>query len=124
MIDNTNVIEKFNAEYGSTLTNFGGTARLSEFEKKETEGVNMTQGQGYIVKRLLVDGHAGGGDVSHYIRVATPNPGETIYHGDFVKRQVEIADNGPMGSDYATVYIPVGEVTSEKYTGGAAVETF
>lgn len=86
----------------------------------------MAQSKGYIVKRLLVDGHASGRDVRQYIKVDKPNPGELVYHGDFTKRRIEIADNGPMGSEYADVYIPVDEskLTSEPYNGGDEVETF
>jgi hypothetical protein len=86
----------------------------------------MTAKGPYIVYRLLVDGHASGRDVRNYQKVDKPNPGETIYHGQFTKRRVEIADNGPMGSVYADVYIPVNpdQITSEPYDGGGEVETF
>lgn len=85
----------------------------------------MSQDKGYIVRRLLVDGHAGGADIWSYKKVAMPHLGETIYHGDFVRRQIETADNGPMGSTYETVYVPVDEskLTSEKYSG-SEVEQF
>lgn len=86
----------------------------------------MAQNGPYIVLRLLVDGHASGRDVRHYQKVDKPHPGETIYHGQFTTRKVEIADNGPMGSVYADVYIPVNpeQITSEIYNGGGEVETF
>lgn len=79
----------------------------------------------FIVLRLLQDGDKGGNDIRAYIKVDKPFPGEKIYHGDFVKRTIEVADNGPMGSEYREVYEPVGELTSELYGGqGGAVETF
>ncbi len=86
----------------------------------------MSQPSGYIVRRLLVDGHAGGGDTWGYVRVIQPKPGETIYHGQFTKRMVPVADNGPCGSDNRELYVPVDEskLTSEPFNGGEAAETF
>jgi hypothetical protein len=87
---------------------------------------NMSQAKSFIVKRMTHDGDKGGPDTYHYQKVTNPNPGELIYHGQFASRQVEIADNGPMGSVYGTVYVPVDEskLTSEPYQGGGDVETF
>lgn len=87
----------------------------------------MSKGKGFIVRRMTQDGDKGGPDTYHYQRVDSPNPGELVYHGDFTTRQVELADNGPMGSVYGTVYVPVDEskLTSEPYQGGGSdVETF
>jgi hypothetical protein len=88
--------------------------------------IMSTTGKGYIVRRMTQDGDKGGQDTYHYQKVANPEPGELIYHGEFVSRQVELADNGPMGSVYGTVYVPVdpSKVTSEPFNGGADVETF
>lgn len=86
----------------------------------------MAQSKGYIVRRMTHDGDKGGPDTYHYQKVDKPNPGETIYHGEFVKQRVELADNGPMGSVYGDVYVPVdaSKLTSEPYNGGDEVETF
>lgn len=77
----------------------------------------MTRPQTFIVRRTLIDGHHSRRDGVHYIEVTNPNPGETIYHGQFKPSRVEIADNGPMGSTYADVMIPVdpASITSEQY---------
>ncbi|MBP9090477.1 hypothetical protein KBI23_05565 [bacterium] len=94
----------------------------------------MTQSKGYIVKRPVRDGHAGGNDGMAYIKIEppeTPNSGELVYHGEFTSRSVEIEDRGPMGSVYATHYFPVDQskLTSEPFNGSvtahdANVETF
>jgi len=79
----------------------------------------------FIVKRSIDTGSYYGGPVA-YLKVTKPRPGETIYHGDFVKKKLE-DDRGPMGTSYTEVYVPVDEskLTSEKYSGGGSdVETF
>lgn len=77
----------------------------------------------FIVKRAVGGGYM---PSSHYVKTATPNVGETIYHGDFGKRSLE-EDNGPYGSTFHEVYEPVdkSKVTSEPYKGeGDEVESF
>lgn len=76
----------------------------------------------YIVRRAVGNSYYGS---SAYIKVSQPEAGETIYHGDFVKRKFE-QDNGPMGTTFTDVYEPVDpkKVTSEVYDGGDEVETF
>jgi hypothetical protein len=79
----------------------------------------------FIVKRSISTGSYYGG-ITAYIKVTNPEPGETIYHGDFVKKMME-EDHGPNGSSRTETYVPVDEskVTSETYAGGGDdVETF
>ncbi len=81
----------------------------------------------FLVKRDIGDDRRSSGSSRvAYVKVQNPNPGETIYHGDFVRRQYEI-DNGPNGVSAIEYYLPVDEtkVTSETYAGdGSDVETF
>lgn len=81
--------------------------------------------KGYIVRRLIRDGHAGGADEYAYKRVETPNPGELIYHGDFVPDTVE-DDMKENGTVLTNVYRPVdpSKIASEPYKGSSEVETF
>lgn len=77
----------------------------------------------FIVKRTVGNSYV---PRSAYVKITDPEIGETIYHGDFVKRKL-VEDNGPMGSSNIEIYEPVDAkaVTSERYAGkGDEVETF
>lgn len=78
----------------------------------------MANSKGYIVKRSVEDGGPMG-DRYAYVKVSKPNPGETIYHGQFTPTQV---DCGQHDANSRTEYVPVGKVTSEVFQGDA--ETF
>ena len=75
----------------------------------------MSNSKGYIVKRETAD-NGPMGSTYGFVKVSQPIAGETIYHGNFRPIQV---DCGQYDADTRTEYLPVGEITEEKYLGGA-----
>lgn len=81
------------------------------FEKKES----TVMSSGYIVKRAVED-RGPMGDRYAYVKVAQPLPNEIIYHGQFRPIQVNC---GQYDADSRTEYVPVGEISSERFAGGS-----
>lgn len=67
--------------------------------------------KGYIVRREIAD-NGPYGSTYGFLKVATPHPGETIYHGKFAPRTIH---DGQNDADSKTVYEPVGEYTTSVY---------
>lgn len=75
----------------------------------------------YIVRRETADNGPNGSEYS-YVRTTWPIPGEKIFHGKFTERTIY---GGQYDKDEIRIMVPVGEVTSEVFTGnGSDVEEF
>jgi hypothetical protein len=66
--------------------------------------------------RYVQDNDKAGPDSYYFKKVETPQPGDTICHGEFRPYTHDL----DVGCE--TRYTPVGEYTTEKYSGGT--ETF
>ena len=77
----------------------------------------------FLVRRTVVMDHrVRGSEAEVYQRVETPNSGELIYHGEFIRKELK-RDHGPNGMIVEEYFVALDEsqVTSEKYFGDEVV---
>jgi hypothetical protein len=64
------------------------------------------------IVRYQQDNHAAGRDEYYFKKVESPQPGDTICHGEFRPY------NHDLDEGYEVRYTPVGEYTTEQWSGG------